>query len=438
MILSKTEDKVAMLAVDPMGPMPRRAANEPSPMNQSRQAGSGLRWLAIALAIALAAAFMVVRQMKSNAATELADETKTEASTTPVVEVVSAEPAPATWNLKLPGETAAWYDSKIYARVNGYVGKWLNDIGDHVEKGQVLATIETPDLDAGLVAAKAKLAASEAQVQVKQADADFAKSTYERWRDSPAGSVSKQEQDSKKAGYESAEAQLAAAKAQVETDEAEVSRLTVLTEFKLVKAPFSGIVTQRNIDIGNLVTAGSTNSTTSLYRISADDPIRVFVEAPQSASSQLLKPGVAATITTIGPTPQQFEGKVARTSMSINDQARTLRVEVDIPNANQALVPGMYVEVAFQLKSDGAAQVPAAAMIFRAKGPQVAVVDGNDEIRFRDVTIGADNGNVLEIAEGVKVGDKVALNVSSQITDGEKVKPSDANAAPALNASAGK
>jgi RND family efflux transporter MFP subunit len=434
----ETEETVAMLAADPPGPMPRRAKHEPSPMNRSRPAGSGLRWLAIALAIALAAAFVVVRQIKSNAATELADDTKTESSALPVVEIVPAEPAPATWNLKLPGETAAWYDSKIYARVNGYVGKWVNDIGDHVEKGQILATIETPDLDADLAAAKAKLAASGAQVQVKQADADFAKSTYERWRDSPAGSVSKQEQESKKAGYESAEAQLAAAKAQVETDEADVARLTALTEFKLVKAPFAGIVTQRNIDIGNLVTAGSTSSTMPLYRISADDPIRIFVDAPQSASSQFLKPNVAATITTIGPAPQQFEGKVTRTSMSINDQARTLRVEIDIPNSNQTLVPGMYVEVAFELKSGGAAQVPAAAMIFRAKGPQVAVVDGDDHIRFRDVTIGADNGNVLEIAEGVKVGDKVALNVSSQIADGEKVKPSDASATPSLNAAAAK
>ena len=427
-----------MLAVDPPGPMPRRAANEPRPMNRSRSPGGGLRWLAIALAVALAAAFVVVRQVKTHAAADLADQTKIEASALPVVEVVPAEPAPATWNLTLPGETAAWYDSKIYARVNGYVGNWLNDIGDHVEKGQVLATIETPDLDADLVAAKAKLAATQAQVQVKQADADFAKTTYERWRDSPPGSVSKQEQESKKAAYDAGEAQLAAANAQVQTDEADVARLTALTEFKLVKAPFSGIVTQRDIDIGNLVTAGSTSNTTQLYRVSLDDPMRVFIDVPQTASSQLLKPGVAATIDTIGPNAQQFEGKITRTSMSINDKARTLRVEVDLPNPKQALVPGMYVQVAFQLKSGGAAQVPAAAMIFRAKGPQVAVVGDNDEIHFRDVTIAADNGSVIQLSEGVKIGEKIALNVSSQITDGEKVKPSELNAGASLNAAAAK
>jgi RND family efflux transporter MFP subunit len=427
-----------MLAADPPGPLPRRAMDEPRPMNRSRQTGGGLRWLAIALAVVLAASFLVVRHLKSNAATELSDDTRVEATAEPVVEVVAAQATAATWSLKLPGETAAWYDSKIYARVNGYVGKWFVDIGDHADKGQVLATIETPDLDADLAAAKAKLAASQAQVGVRQADADFAKSTFERWRDSPAGSVSRQEQESKKAANDAAEAQLAAAQAQVQTDEADVQRLMALTEFKQVKAPFAGTITQRSIDIGNLVTAGSNTGTTALYRISLDDPIRVFIDVPQSASAQLLKPGVPATITTIGPTAQRFEGTVARTAMAINDQSRTLRVEVDIPNPNQALVPGMYVQVAFQLKSSGAAQVPAAAMMFRAKGPQVAVVDGEGAIRFRDVTIGGDDGNVVQIADGVKVGDKVALNVSSQIADGEKVKTSEASAQRSLNASAAK
>jgi RND family efflux transporter MFP subunit len=427
-----------MLATDPPSSLPRRAIDEPSPMNRSRQAGGGLRWLAVALTIALAVSFLAVRHLKVNAATELTEETHVDAAAQPVVEIVPAEAAPATWSLKLPGETAAWYDSKIYARVNGYVAKWLVDIGDHVEKGQVLATIETPDLDADLAAAKAKLAASQAQVAVRQADADFAKTTYERWRDSPAGSVSRQEQESKKAANDAAGAQLAAAKAQTQTDEADIDRFIALTEFKQVKAPFAGTITQRNIDIGNLVTAGSNTGTTALYRISKDDPIRVFVDVPQTAAAQLLKPGVAATIGTIGPGARQFEGTVARSAMAINDQARTLRVEVDIRNSEQALVPGMYVQVAFQLKSGGAAEVPAAAMMFRAKGPQVAVVDSDGAIRFRDVTIGGDDGAVVQIAEGVKVGDKVALNVSSQITDGEKVKTSEAKAGHSLNASADK
>jgi len=398
-------------------------------MNQSGQAGGALRWLAIALTVVLAISFLVVRHWRVDAATELRKETRVDAAAEPIVEVVRVDAAPATWNLKLPGETAAWYDSKIYARVNGYVAKWLVDIGDHVEKGQVLATIETPDLDADLAAAEAKLAASQAQVAVRQADADFAKTTYERWRDSPAGSVSQQERESKKAGNDAAEAQLAAAKAQTQTDQANVDRFTALTAFKKVTAPFAGTITHRDIDIGNLVTAGSNTGTTSLYRISLDDPIRVFVDVPQSAAAQLLKPGVAATIGTVGPEARQFEGTVARSAMAINDQARTLRVEVDIGNSDQALVPGMYVQVAFQLKSGGDAQVPASAMMFQSEGPQVAIVDSDGAIRFRKVTIGGDDGANVQIANGIKVGDKVALNVSSQITDGEKVKTSEQKAA---------
>jgi len=398
-------------------------------MNQSGQAGGALRWLAIALTVVLAISFLVVRHWRVDAATELRKETRVDAAAEPIVEVVRVDAAPATWNLKLPGETAAWYDSKIYARVNGYVAKWLVDIGDHVEKGQVLATIETPDLDADLAAAEAKLAASQAQVAVRQADADFAKTTYERWRDSPAGSVSQQERESKKAGNDAAEAQLAAAKAQTQTDQANVDRFTALTAFKKVTAPFAGTITHRDIDIGNLVTAGSNTGTTSLYRISLDDPIRVFLDVPQSAAAQLLKPGVAATIGTVGPEARQFEGTVARSAMAINDQARTLRVEVDIGNSDQALVPGMYVQVAFQLKSGGDAQVPASAMMFQSEGPQVAIVDSDGAIRFRKVTIGGDDGANVQIANGIKVGDKVALNVSSQITDGEKVKTSEQKAA---------
>jgi RND family efflux transporter MFP subunit len=427
-----------MFATDPPGHTPRRAAGESDLGGHSRRSGRGLQAFALCLAIALAVGFLYVHHLKSRAAVELSDQTQTDVNAPTVVDVVTAKAAPPTWTLALPGETAAWYDSKIYARVNGYVAKWFVDIGDHVEKGQTLAAIETPELDADLVAAKARLAAAEAQVQVKVADADFAKGTYERWRDSPVGSVSKQEQESKKAGYESAEAQLAAAKAQVQTDEAEIDRLTALTEFKLVKAPFAGAIIQRDIDIGNLVTAGSGANTTPLYRISLDDPIRVFVDAPQSIAAQLLEPDVEATVTTNGSPPRLFKGRVARTSVSINTHSRTLKTEIDIPNTEHALVSGMYVQVAFQIKSNGAAEVPAAGLTFRSSGPQVAVVDNDGRVHFRKVTIGADDGAQVQIIDGLKADEKVVLNISSQITDGEKVNPREANSEPPLNRSAAK
>ena len=178
-------------------------------------------------------------------------------ATPPPVDVVVARPATVGQDLVLPGQTAAWYETTIYARVNGYVAKWVVDIGDHVKKGQVLATIETPELDAELSAAKAALKASEAQVVAREAEAEFSKTTHERWRDAPKGVVSEQERESKKADYQSSEARLYAANAQVALDKSRVDQYNALTEFKRVIAPFDGTITERKIDVGNLVTAGS-------------------------------------------------------------------------------------------------------------------------------------------------------------------------------------
>jgi RND family efflux transporter MFP subunit len=324
-------------------------------------------------------------------------------------------------DLVLPGETAAWYESTIYARVNGYVAKWLVDIGDHVKKGQVLAVIETPELDAELQAARAQLKSSEAQVAARKAEAEFSKTTNERWRDSPKGVVSEQERESKKADYESSEARLHAANAQVSLDKSKVDQYTALTEFKQVKAPFDGTITQRQIDVGNLVTAGSGSTTTPMYRMAQTDPLRIFVDVPQSAAGELMNAGVPAEIRASGAVGGVFSGKIARSAESINPQARTMRVEVDMPNANHRLVPGMYVNVAFDLPPRGLVEVPAAALIFRSTGTQVARVDAGGRITFENVAIARDNGSLVELASGVNPGDKLVLNISSQIASGETV-----------------
>ena len=339
----------------------------------------------------------------------------------PPVDVVIARAALSGQDLLLPGETAAWYETTLYARVNGYVAKWLVDIGDHVKQGQLLATIETPELDAELQAARAQLNASEAQVQARKAEAEFSKTTNERWRDSPKGVVSDQERESKKADYESAEARLFAANAQVNLDKSKVEQYSALAEFKQVKAPFEGTITERKIDIGNLVTAGSTSNTTPLYRMAQTDPLRVFVNVPQSVAGELMNAGMPVEIRASGAVGGIFSGKVTRSAQSINAQARTMRVEVDMPNAAHALVPGMYVSIAFRLPPRGLVEVPAAALIFRASGAQVAQVDSNNRIRFSDVVIARDNGSVVELASGARPGDRLVLNISSQIAPGETV-----------------
>jgi RND family efflux transporter MFP subunit len=349
----------------------------------------------------------------------------------PPVDVVVAQPVSVGQELVLPGQTAAWFESTIYARVNGYVSKWLVDIGDHVTKGQVLAIIETPELDAELVAARAQLNASVAQVAARQAEAQFAKTTNERWRDSPKGVVSEQERDAKKSDYQSAQARLYAANAQVALDKARVEQYSSLAEFKQVKAPFDGTITERKIDIGNLVTAGSTSATTSLYRMSQTDPLRVFVDVPQNAAEQMMQPGMPAQVRAAGSASGRFAGQITRSAQSINAQARTMRVEVDVPNADHALVPGMYVTVAFQLKPKGSVEVPAAALIFRPGTTQVARVGADGKVAFANVTIARDNGSLVELASGVNAGDRLILNISSQIAEGEQVAASsDSKAAP--------
>jgi RND family efflux transporter MFP subunit len=406
------------MLVTPIPPNDEQPSQEPLEYKR----GTGLRMSILALVFAgvLVIGFVFVNSERRFKTNELAAATKAEMSEPPPVDVVSAKSSPLTQRLVLPGETAAWYDSKIYARVNGYVKKWLVDIGDHVSNGQTLALIETPELDAQLQAARAKLNAAQAEVNVKQAHADFAKSTYERWRNSPQGVVSEQERESKKAASMEAKSDLVASKAQVALDQADVDRLTSLTEFKEVKAPFDGTIVERDIDIGDLVNAGSGSGTSALYRVARNEPMRVFVNVPQSAADDLLTGDARASITVGGDGSQHYDGKVARTSRAINRQSRTLRAEVDIPNADSRLVPGLYVEVSFTLKNPIGVQVPAAALLFRPK-PQVAIIDEKNVVEFRDVKIGADDGDVVQIESGLKEGDMVALNLSSQIASGMKV-----------------
>jgi RND family efflux transporter MFP subunit len=407
-----------------------------SPTRYSPGTARRLFRLAVAVALALGIGFALVRHWKTASEAQLASATQQKGLEKPRVDVVTVGPPSGTQALVLPGETAAWYTGTIYARVNGYVGHWFVDIGDHVKKGQVLATIETPELDAELNAAKAKLKASDAQVLVKQAQLGFAKTTYERWKNSPKGVVSEQEREDKKAQNAEAAAELNAAQARVGLDQAEVDRLTALEGFKKVTAPFDGTIIQRGIDLGNLVTAGSTASTTSLYQITQDDPIRIFVDAPQSTVAQLMQIGTPTTVTLDYLPNQRFEGTVTRTAEAVNPEARTLRVEIDIPNPNRTLVPGTYVDVSFKLNSSGLIEVPAAALLFRTKGPQAAVVDEKGAVELRNVTIARDNGNLVEISSGLKEGDTVVLNLSSRILAGQKVEANEIDQGHANNIAA--
>jgi len=372
--------------------------------------GKKIRRFATNFAIVLVVGFLMVHVIKYFHERSLASEATEAAAAPAMVDVITVGDAPASANLTLPGETAAWYESIIYARVDGYVKSWSADIGDSVKKGQVLATIETPELDAQLAAAKAKLVAA-------QADAEFAKTTYDRWRDSPKGVVSEQEREEKKAAYGSTAAQ-------VKLAQADVNRYEALAQFKQVTAPYDGRITERRIDIGNLVTAGSSANTTPLYRMTQNSPMRVFVDVPQSAAGNMKK-DVEASITASNIPGRIFKAAISRTADAIDAHSRTLHVEVDLPNDDQALVPGTYVDVAFDMPSQGLPQIPAAALVFRNAGPEVAFIDKDQHVHFQKVTIARDNGNSVEIGSGIAAGDQIALNISNQINDGDLVHVSE-------------
>jgi RND family efflux transporter MFP subunit len=376
-----------------------------------------------ALAVALLIAFLIVHHHRSAASEQLTADAQDSADAATPVDVIPVEYAPTARTISLPGEAAAWYASTIYARVSGYVNGWSANIGDRVSAGQVLAKIDTPELDDQLAAARAKVAADQSEVAVAESDANFAKVTNQRWKDSPKGVVSDQERDEKQAAFDSATARLAAARAQVQLDQADVNRLEALSAFKNVVAPFDGVITRRQIDIGDLVTAGSTASTTPLYDIAQFDKVRVFVDVPQVSSSQI-KQGMAATATSREFAGRAFVGTVARTSHSIDAAAKTLKVEVDIANPTLALLPGTYLEVNFKFDdANPPLRVPASALNFRSNGPEVAVVDSHNVVRFHTVTIARDMGEFVEIGSGLSQGDLVALNISNQIADGDRVIP---------------
>ncbi|HMA52300.1 MAG TPA: efflux RND transporter periplasmic adaptor subunit [Magnetospirillaceae bacterium] len=376
--------------------------------------GRRLKLMVGALVLVLATGFLIVRVVRWHHDGALSDQALKDIAAPIPVEVVTAQGGQGGAPLTLPGQTAAWYESTIYARVQGYVGAWSADIGDHVQKGQVLATIETPELDADLVAAKAKLRASQAELQRRQAMADFADTTYARWRDSPKGVVSEQEREDKKAQEAEARANLESAKAQIAVDQAAVDRLDSFQQFKQVTAPYAGTITERRIDIGDLSTP-----TTPFFHMAKADPIRIFVDVPQSAAGDLMTANRAVDITAGG---KHFTGKTARTSEAIDSHARTFRAEIDLPNADFSLPPGMYVEAAFKLGGETAVQVPASAMLFRSDGPHVAMVDGESKVHFAAVTIARDEGSLIEIGTGLKPGDKVVLNISNQVADGDAVR----------------
>lgn len=361
---------------------------------------------------------------RAKAQSELDVRAQQAAGQPPPVHVVKVEAAGAGVSLTLPGECRAFYEATIFGRVNGYLHAWNFDIGDRVKEGDVLATIDTPELDQEIKIAQAKLASLQADVTLAQATADFAKVTNQRFEaGAPEGVVSQQDADQKKSELGVSLAKLDSAKAQVQLGTADIHRLQALADFKSVVSPFAGVLTQRHTDIGDLVTAGSTSNTTPLFTVTQSDTIRVFVDVPQVARPGI-NVGMTADIAAREFPGRTFQGKVDRTSLAINPAAGTLRVEVLAPNKDGTLLPGMFVEVTFRSERlHPPVVIPAGALLLLVDGPHVAVVGADNCVHVRPIKIGRDMGDTIEVSDGLSGGETVALNLSNQIADGQRVAP---------------
>jgi membrane fusion protein, multidrug efflux system len=314
--------------------------------------------------------------------------------------------------LVLPASLQAYEESPIYARTNGYLLRWYKDIGSRVNKGELLAEIDTPEVDQELSQARAARQQSAAQL-------DLAKISADRWENlRKTDSVSQQETDAQASGYQQAKANLAAA-------DANVRRLGQLESFKRVYAPFSGVLTKRNVDPGALINAGSAG--TALFTIARVDPLRVFTNVPQ-AYSPVIKNGMQAYISLQEIPGQKFTGTVARTAEAIDPATRTLLTEVDVPNKDGRLLPGSFGEVHFSPKINAAkVTVPVNAMLFRQEGPRLAVLGADNKVQLRPITIGRDYGATLEVLGGVSVDDRIIINPADSLEDGQRVNVADEN-----------
>lgn len=322
------------------------------------------------------------------------------------VRVTQPSSTPEAQTVVLPGTLQGYVQAPIAARSSGYLKKWYRDIGSRVKQGELLAEIETPEIDQQLsqaVAARQQAASSLA----------LAASTRERWEAlRKREAVSQQELDEKRSADAQAKANLAAADANVE-------RLRQLEGFKRVVAPFAGVITRRNVDVGDLIDAGGGAGRT-LFVMTQTDPLRVYVNVPQSYA-HLVKPGQQVSVTQQELRGQAFKGEIVRTAGAIDIQTRTMQVEVMLANKEGKLLPGAYVQVSLALQGTGALTVPTNVLLFRGEGPRVAVVGPDGKVQLRAVKLGRNFGEVIELLDGVGANDRLVLNPADSLNDGDTV-----------------
>jgi RND family efflux transporter MFP subunit len=383
----------------------REESGVPSAGEQPRSKRGAL-WaiLALLIAAAIVIAGIVPRR---NARAALESETRDLA--TPSVAVIHPKLGSPQTEIVLPGNIQAFTDSPIYARTDGYLKKWYVDIGGRVTAGQLLAEIETPEVDQQLDQARADLNTAQANYRLSEI-------TSNRYQDLlKTDSVSKQEVDNANGDFEAKRATVASA-------QANVRRLEQLQSFEKIYAPFDGVITARNTDIGHLINSGAGGPASELFHIASIRTMRVYINVPQQYS-QAAKPGINAYLTLQEFPGRHFKGELVRTADSIDQASRTLLVEVDADNASGEILPGAYTEVHLGVPSATPALiVPVSALIFRGDTLQIGTVQNGNQANLRTVTLGHDLGSEVEIVSGLQPDDFVITNPPDSLISGETVR----------------
>lgn len=388
----------------------------PPPARPSRTRVVGIVGI---LAVALGAAFMARWIPKHHAQGVLAEEAKGAEGGSLRVQAISPTVVASDHALTLPGSVQALAETVIYPRANGYVHKWYVDLGDKVKEGDLLADIDTPDLDQQLAQARAQLVQAEASIVQAKANAHFSKGQLERYRQLvPAGLASQQDLEKQQAQAEVDQAGIGVSEANAGAMRANMQMLAQLKSFARVTAPFGGRITARMTEVGSLVSSGTG---TQLFRLTATDPVRVFVQIPQDVAPSV-RNDMPAMVSIREFPGRTFTGKVARSAGALDATTRTMMTEVRVPNPDDAILAGMYATVAFTLATPHRVlSIPSSALFNDAKGVRVAVLTADSHVHLVPVVIERDVGATIEIASGITPEDRVIKLASTELTEGRAV-----------------
>jgi RND family efflux transporter MFP subunit len=400
----------------------------------ARPSGKAIFALLLVAALLVAAAFVLGYIPRQRRQLQLVAEADVRQETLPEVSFAVATPAEDRGTLVLPGNIQPVTEAPILARAEGFVKTRYADIGDRVTAGQLLAEIEAPDLDqqvrqaqAAVQQAQADLERASAALEQGKANESLAQVTARRWDNlANRGVVSKQENDQYQAQYQAQAANVraldhavAAARGNVAAVQANVARLADLQGYLKVRAPFAGVITVRNVDVGALVNTGNT----LLFRIAQTNLLRTYVNVPQANASDL-KVGQAAYLSTTELPDRKFPGSVTRTANALDPSTRTLLVEVQVPNSDGKLLPGMYVQVDLNLpRKDPPLLIASDTLVLHPEGSVVAVLDAGNQVHFQRITVGRDFGNRIEVLSGLTEGQRAIVNPNDSVQEGVKVRP---------------